>query len=132
MKIAITGKKGSGKSFILSEFEKLGIPSIKIDNDISILDNFYEKHKLSPYVLVECTYLFEYKLETYFDNVLYIYTDTELRNRNNIKKNLKNINTNIIELPDEYKTVKSDWVMVNNYTNIILNDINLLHNYLIS
>ena len=52
MKIAVTGKQGSGKSFILSEFEKLGIPSIKIDNDLSILDNFYEKHKLYPYVLI--------------------------------------------------------------------------------
>lgn len=100
----------------------------------SSLDEFYKKNSSAKYVIVESAILFEYKLESNFDIVLFVYSDAGLRKnralqRDNITeyeydRRMKN------QLSDEYKSIKSDFVIVNDFTDKVLDDIYKFNKYL--
>lgn len=136
IKIALTGNKGSGKSFVLDEFCKLGVPIFKLNNYENIeieLEEFYKKNLSYKYVIIECALLFEYKLELYFDNILFLYSDYDLIKKESIKNGEFLIdNYKKSHISDEYKTIKSDFVLVNDFTDKIIDDIHRFNQYLMS
>jgi dephospho-CoA kinase len=190
-RVGITGSMGSGKTFVIKEFGKIGVPILLMDDlakEIQIsnkelikklvtrfpegypngvldrikmreilfsdktginkkdignilrpylyqeINNFYLKNKDADYVMVESALLYEYHLEDMFDCIIFVYSDPELRRekamlRDNITIEEYN-NRMKDQIPDEIKLKKSDFAIVNDFTDNVLKEINKLHKIL--
>lgn len=190
-RVGVTGSMGSGKTFVIKEFGKIGVPILLMDDlakQIQItnkelieklvdrfpegypngvldrikmreilfsdktginkkdignilrpylyqeINNFYLKNKYADYVMVESALLYEYHLEDMFDCIIFVYSDPELRRekamlRDNITIEEYN-NRMKDQIPDEIKLKKSDFAIVNDFTNNVLIEINKLHKIL--
>ena len=84
--------------------------------------------------MVESALLYEYHLEDMFDCIIFVYSDPELRRekamlRDNITIEEYN-NRMKDQIPDEIKLKKSDFAIVNDFTDNVLKEINKLHKIL--
>lgn len=92
------------------------------------IQSFYEFNKHRDYVLVESALLFEYKLESLFDIIIFVNSDPVLRKSKALKRD--NITSEEYDnrmkkqLPDEYKLEHSDYTIVNSYNDDVINEIN--------
>ena len=50
------------------------------------IDNFYKEHSHKKYVLVESALIYEYDLQSYFDEIIFVNTEPELRKSAAIKR----------------------------------------------
>lgn len=190
-KIGISGQMGSGKSFIVREFSKLGVPTIMMD-DVSklvqvkyielikklqsrfpegylngVLDkmkmreilffdksgknlkdmtelikpylmmevnNFYQENEDKPFVIVESALLFEYNLQGNFEQIIFVYSNPELRKKKALERDgitseeydnrMKN------QLSDEFKMKNSDFIITNDFTSNVIDEVKKLYSNL--
>ena len=89
--------------------------------------NFFEDNKDRNYVLVESALLYEYNLEGMFDAVIFVHSDPKLRKEKAIKRD--NITSDEYDsrmkdqMSDEIKLLKSDYMILNDFTNNVLEEV---------
>lgn len=190
-KIGISGQMGSGKSFIVKVFSKLGVPTIMMDDVAKLvqttypdliqklqvrfpegypdgtldkskmreilffdktgqnlkdmvglikpylnmeIEKFYQSNSEESFVIVESALLFEYNLQGNFDQVIFVYTDPQLRKQKAIERDritseeydnrMKN------QLSDEFKIKNSDYTIINDFTENVIDEVYKLYKLL--
>lgn len=93
----------------------------------SEIDKFYKVNKNSKYVIVESALIYEYNLEDMFDEIIYVKSDKNLRKEMAIKRD--NITSEEYDLrmksqiPDEVKIEKSRYIITNDYTENVIEQV---------
>ncbi|MFW5644965.1 MAG: dephospho-CoA kinase [Bacteroidota bacterium] len=95
-----------------------------------------KEHLEYPYVIQEAAILFESGFDRFFDFIIYVFADEELRirrvmHRDSVKREdvLKRMKQ---QLPEENKKKLSDYILLNNEGNLILPQVLDLHDKFIS
>lgn len=100
------------------------------------LELFYEESKSKPFVLVETAILFEYGLEVEFDKVIFVNADKKQRKEFAMKRD--GISSEEYDLrmrnqiPDEVKIGKSDYIINNDYTDSVVDQVKKVYDEIIS
>jgi dephospho-CoA kinase len=91
------------------------------------LDKFYKANSQSKFVIVESALVFEYNLQNNFDQIIFVNSDPKLRKQKAIERDkisseeydnrMKN------QLSDEYKIKKSDYTIINDFTNNVIDEV---------
>jgi dephospho-CoA kinase len=95
------------------------------------IDNFYKEHSHKKYVLVESALIYEYDLQSYFDEIIFVNTEPEIRKSAAIKRD--GISEKEYELrmrnqiSDDYKLKNSNWIINNDFTTKVQEQIKLIH-----
>lgn len=95
------------------------------------IDNFYKEHSHKKYVLVESALIYEYDLQSNFDEIIFVNTEPELRKSAAIKRD--GISEKEYELrmktqiSDDYKLKNSNWIINNDFTTKVQEQIKLIH-----
>lgn len=98
------------------------------------LFNFFQRNEDKKYIIVESALLYEYKIENMFDEVIFVHSDPQLRKEKAIKRD--NIteqeynNRMKDQLPDEFKLKKANYVITNDFTPNVVNQILNIDNIL--
>lgn len=95
------------------------------------IDNFYKEHSHKKYVLVESALIYEYDLQSYFDEIIFVNTEPELRKSAAIKRDgisekeydLRMRN----QISDDYKLKNSNWIINNDFTTKVQEQIKIIH-----
>lgn len=92
--------------------------------------SFFQRNEDKKYVVVESALLYEYKIESMFDDVIFVHSDPQLRKekaikRDNITEDEYN-NRMKDQLSDEFKLQKAN-VITNDFTPNVINQIVNLH-----
>lgn len=96
------------------------------------LDNFYNEFQNKKYVLVESALIYEYGFQNHFDDIIFVKSDNNVRKKMAMKRD--NITSDEYnrrmksQLPDEFKIENSKWIINNNYTDSVIEQINKIHN----
>ncbi len=96
------------------------------------LDKFYNEFQNKKYVLVESALIYEYGFQNHFDDIIFVKSDNNVRKKMAMKRD--NITSDEYnrrmksQLPDEFKIENSKWVINNNYTDSVIEQINKIHN----
>ena len=89
--------------------------------------NFFESNTDKPYTLVESALLYEYNLEGMFDAVIFVHSDPKLRKEKAIKRD--NITSEEYDnrmknqISDEIKLMKSDYMILNDFTENVIDEV---------
>ena len=95
------------------------------------IDNFYKEHSHKKYVLVGSALIYEYDLQSNFDEIIFVNTEPELRKSAAIKRD--GISEKEYELrmktqiSDDYKLKNSNWIINNDFTTKVQEQIKLIH-----
>jgi dephospho-CoA kinase len=110
----------SGKN--LKELEEL--ISLFLWNEI---ERFYDINKDKPFVIVESALLFEKKMESKFDIIIFVNSDPKIRKERALERDsitsedydnrMKN------QLPDGIKLEKSDYTIINDFTDNTIDEV---------
>jgi dephospho-CoA kinase len=96
------------------------------------LDKFYNEFQNKKYVLVESALIYEYGFQNHFDDIIFVKSDNNVRKKMAMKRD--NITSDEYnrrmksQLPDEFKIENSKWIINNNYTDSVIEQINKIHN----
>jgi len=95
------------------------------------LDKFYEEFKDKKYVLVESALIYEYDIQSQFDEVIFVNSDRKKRKQMAIERDKitsdeynRRMKT---QLPDEFKIEKSKYIINNNYTEEVFEQVKQLN-----
>ena len=95
------------------------------------LDKFYEEFKDKKYVLVESALIYEYGIQSQFDEVIFVNSDRKKRKQMAIERDKitsdeynRRMKT---QLPDEFKIEKSKYIINNNYTEEVFEQVKQLN-----
>lgn len=100
------------------------------------LELFYEESKNKPFVLIETAILFEYNLEKEFDKVIFVNANKFQRKEFAMKRD--GISSEEYDLrmksqiSDEIKLNKSDYIIHNDYTESVVDQVKKVYNEIIS
>lgn len=106
----------------LKDISDIVKPFLKIE-----LDKFYQEHQNKKYVLVESALIYEYGFQDQFDGIIFVNSDPQVRKKMAMKRD--NISSTEYErrmktqLPDEFKIQVSKWIIQNNYTDDIFEQV---------
>lgn len=98
------------------------------------VEKFYQEHKDSDYVIVESALLYEQKMENIFDCIIFVHSDPNLRKEKALKRD--NIsskdydNRMKTQIPDSIKIKKSDFIINNDFTDNVIDEVKKLDNTL--
>ena len=91
------------------------------------LDKFYKEHQNRKYVLVESALIYEYEFQDQFDEIIFVNSDPQVRKKMAMKRDQissaeydRRMKT---QLPDEFKIQSSKWVIQNNYTDDVFEQV---------
>ena len=91
------------------------------------LDKFYKEHQNKKYVLVESALIYEYEFQDQFDEIIFVNSDPQVRKKMAMKRDQissaeydRRMKT---QLPDEFKIQSSKWVIQNNYTDDVFEQV---------
>jgi len=91
------------------------------------LDKFYKEHQNKKYVLVESVLIYEYEFQDQFDEIIFVNSDPQVRKKMAMKRDQissaeydRRMKT---QLPDEFKIQSSKWVIQNNYTDDVFEQV---------
>ena len=91
------------------------------------LDKFYKEHQNKKYVLVESALIYEYESQDQFDEIIFVNSDPQVRKKMAMKRDQissaeydRRMKT---QLPDEFKIQSSKWVIQNNYTDDVFEQV---------
>jgi dephospho-CoA kinase len=91
------------------------------------LDKFYKQNQNKKYVLVESALIYEYDFQDQFDEIIFVNSDVQLRKKMAMKRD--QISSDEYDrrmkkqLPDEFKIQNSKWVIQNNYTDDVFEQV---------
>lgn len=95
------------------------------------LDKFYEEFKDKKYVLVESALIYEYNIQDHFDEIIFVNSDPKKRKQMAIERDkitsdeynrrMKN------QISDEFKIEKSKYIINNNYTEEVFEQVKKLN-----
>ncbi len=95
------------------------------------LDKFYEEFKDKKYVLVESALIYEYNIQDHFDEIIFVNSDPKKRKQMAIERDKitsdeynRRMKT---QLPDEFKIEKSKYIINNNYTEEVFEQVKQLN-----
>ena len=95
------------------------------------LNKFYEEFKDKKYVLVESALIYEYGIQSQFDEVIFVNSDCKKRKQMAIERDKitsdeynRRMKT---QLPDEFKIEKSKYIINNNYTEEVFEQVKQLN-----
>lgn len=95
------------------------------------LDKFYKEHQNKKYVLVESALIYEYGFQDQFDQIIFVNSDSQVRKKMAMKRDQissKEYDRRMkTQLPDEFKIQKSNWVIENDYTENVFEQIKKIH-----
>lgn len=98
------------------------------------VEKFFDENKDSEYAMVESALLYEYHLEDMFDCVVFVYSDPEVRKQKAILRDnitIEEYNNRMKDqFPDELKLKKSDFAIVNDFTDKVIPEVFKLHKIL--
>lgn len=91
------------------------------------LDKFYEEFKDKRYALVESALIYEYNIQDQFDEIIFVNSDPKKRkqmamSRDRITSDEYNRRMRT-QMPDELKVEKSKYIITNNYTDQIFEQV---------
>ena len=91
------------------------------------LDKFYEEFKDKKYALVESALIYEYNIQDQFDEIIFVNSDPKKRkqmamSRDRITSDEYNRRMRT-QMPDELKVEKSKYIITNNYTDQIFEQV---------
>ena len=91
------------------------------------LDKFYEEFKDKKYALVESALIYEYNIQDQFDEIIFVNSDPKKRkqmamSRDRITSDEYNRRMRT-QMPDELKIEKSKYIITNNYTDQIFEQV---------
>jgi dephospho-CoA kinase len=99
------------------------------------INNFYSEHEHKTYVLVESALIYEYNLENLFDEIIFVNSNSEVRKKMAMKRDgisSKEYDLRMkSQLSDEYKIKNSNWIINNDYTDEVENQIKSIHESLL-
>ena len=91
------------------------------------LDKFYKANSQSKFVIVESALVFEYNLQNNFDQIIFVYSDSKIRKQKAIERDMispeEYDNRMKNQLPDEFKIKRSDYTIINDYTNNVIDEV---------
>ena len=95
------------------------------------LDKFYEEFKDKKYALVESALIYEYNIQDQFDEIIFVNSDPKKRkqmamSRDRITSDEYNRRMKT-QLPDEFKIEKSKYIINNNYTEEVFEQVKQLN-----
>jgi dephospho-CoA kinase len=95
------------------------------------LDKFYSEFKDKKYVLVESALIYEYNIQDQFDEIIFVNSDAKKRkqmamNRDKITSDEYNRRMRN-QMPDEFKIEKSKYIINNNYTEEVFEQVKQLN-----
>lgn len=106
----------------LKDISEIVKPFLKIE-----LDNFYKEHQSKKYVLVESALIYEYGFQNQFDEIIFVNSDPQVRKKMAMKRDQissaeydRRMKT---QLPDEFKIQNSKWIIQNNYTDDVFEQV---------
>jgi dephospho-CoA kinase len=91
------------------------------------LDKFYKQNQNKKYVLVESALIYEYDFQDQFDEIIFVNSDVQLRKKMAMKRD--QISSDEYDrrmkkqLTDEFKIQNSKWVIQNNYTDDVFEQV---------
>jgi len=98
------------------------------------IDKFYQENLDKPFVIVESALVFEHNLQNNFDQIIFVYSDPELRKRKALERDkitseeydnrMKN------QLSDEFKIKNSDYTIINDFTENVIDEVYKLYKLL--
>ena len=91
------------------------------------LDKFYEEFKDKKYALVESALIYEYNIQDQFDEIIFVNSDPKKRkqmamSRDRITSDEYNRRMRT-QMPDELKIEKSKYIITNNYTDQVFDQV---------
>lgn len=95
------------------------------------LDKFYKEHQNKKYVLVESALIYEYGFQDQFDQIIFVNSDSQVRKKMAMKRDQissKEYDRRMrTQLPDEFKIKNSNWVIENDYTENVFEQVKKIH-----
>jgi dephospho-CoA kinase len=95
------------------------------------LDKFYQEHQNKKYVLVESALIYEYGFQDQFDQIIFVNSDSQVRKKMAMKRDQissKEYDRRMkTQLPDKFKIEKSSWVIENDYTDNVFEQVKKIH-----
>ena len=91
------------------------------------LEKFYEEFSDKKYVLVESALIYEYNMQDEFDDVIFVNADPKKRkqmamSRDKITSDEYNRRMKT-QMPDEFKIEKSKYIITNDYTEVVFEQV---------
>ena len=95
------------------------------------LDKFYKEHQNKKYVLVESALIYEYGFQNQFDQIIFVNSDSQVRKKMAMKRDQissKEYDRRMkTQLPDQFKIQNSNWIVDNDYTDNVFEQIKKIH-----
>ena len=95
------------------------------------LDKFYKEHQNKKYVLVESALIYEYGFQDQFDQIIFVNSDSQVRKKMAMKRDQissKEYDRRMrTQLPDEFKIENSNWIIENDYTENVFEQVKKIH-----
>jgi len=98
------------------------------------VEKFYQSNSDKSFVIVESALLFEYNLQKNFDLIIFVHSDPQLRKQKAIERDritseeydnrMKN------QLSDEFKMKNSDYTIINDFTENVIDEVYKLYKLL--
>jgi dephospho-CoA kinase len=98
------------------------------------VERFYQTNSDQPFVIVESALLFEYNLQNNFDLIIFVHYDPQLRKHKALERDkitseeydnrMKN------QLSDEFKMKNSDYTVINDFTQNVIDEVYRLYKIL--
>ena len=107
-----------GQLVFSEEIPKKKIVSIMHPQIAQKIEEFFEQNKQEDLLFVGIPLLFEAKMENFFDKIIFVYTDDEIRLQRLLKRNGYTLEHAMArmncQLPQDEKVKKSDYITNNN------------------
>lgn len=95
------------------------------------LKKFYKEHQNKKYVLVESALIYEYNFQDQFDQIIFVNSDSQVRKKMAMKRDQissKEYDRRMrTQLPDEFKIENSNWIIENDYTDNVFEQVKKIH-----
>ena len=98
------------------------------------VERFYQTNSDQPFVIVESALLFEYNLQNNFDLIIFVHSDPQIRKQKALERDkitseeydnrMKN------QLSDEFKMKNSDYTVINDFTQNVIDEVYRLYKIL--
>jgi len=98
------------------------------------VERFYQTNSDQPFVIVESALLFEYNLQNNFDLIIFVHSNPQLRKQKALERDkitpeeydnrMKN------QLSDEFKLENSDYTIINDFTDDVIDEVYRLYKIL--
>ena len=98
------------------------------------VERFYQTNSDQPFVIVESALLFEYNLQNNFDLIIFVHSDPQIRKQKALERDkitseeydnrMKN------QLSDEFKMKNSDYTVINDFTQNVIDEVKKLYSNL--